>query len=59
MPATTQKDVTELARILTGWTFDPRDTQSDETFRFDIRRHDMNEKTWLGYHVAPPRSGRG
>jgi uncharacterized protein (DUF1800 family) len=55
----TQKDVTELARMLTGWTFDPRDTQSDETFRFDARRHDWNEKTWLGNHVAPRGQAEG
>jgi uncharacterized protein (DUF1800 family) len=55
----TQKDVTELARILTGWTFDPRDTQSEQTFRFDERRHDWNEKTWLGYHVAPRGQAEG
>ena len=54
-----QKDVTELARILTGWTFNPRDTQSDETFRFDDKRHDWNEKTWLGYHVAPRGQAEG
>ena len=55
----TQKDVTELARMLTGWTFDPRDTQSDETFRFDAKRHDWNEKTWLGNHVPPRGQAEG
>jgi uncharacterized protein (DUF1800 family) len=50
----TQKDVTELARMLTGWTFDQRRLVRDnETFRFDPRRHDNGVKTWLGREVAP------
>jgi uncharacterized protein (DUF1800 family) len=45
----TQKDVTELARMLTGWTFDQRRlVRNNETFRFDPRRHDQGAKTWLG-----------
>jgi uncharacterized protein (DUF1800 family) len=55
----TQKDVTELARMLTGWTFDPRDNQSDAVYRFDERRHDWGEKTWLGYHVAARGQAEG
>jgi uncharacterized protein (DUF1800 family) len=39
--------VTELARVLTGWTFRPRDVQFD----FDPRRHDEDPKTWLGQSV--------
>ncbi|WP_374437726.1 DUF1800 domain-containing protein [Inhella sp.] len=46
-----QQDVTELARVLTGWTFRPRDLQ----FMFDPRRHDEDPKTWLGQSVP----GRG
>lgn len=46
-----QQDVTELARVLTGWTFRPRDLQ----FVFDPRRHDDDPKTWLGQRVP----GRG
>jgi uncharacterized protein (DUF1800 family) len=50
----TQKDVTELARMLTGWTFDQRRlVRSNETFRFDAKRHDQGVKTWLGREVAP------
>lgn len=37
-----QKDVTEAARILTGWT-----VKEDEYF-FNINRHDKNPKTVLG-----------
>ncbi|MGZ5200416.1 MAG: DUF1800 domain-containing protein [Telluria sp.] len=50
----TQKDVTELARMLTGWTFQPqRMARFDETFRFDPKRHDQGEKTWLGHTIEP------
>jgi uncharacterized protein (DUF1800 family) len=49
----TQKDVTELARMLTGWTFEPRRmARFNETFRFDPQRHDPGSKTWLGRTVA-------
>jgi uncharacterized protein (DUF1800 family) len=49
----TQKDVTELARMLTGWTFDQRRlVRENETFRFEPKRHDQGVKTWLGREVA-------
>ncbi|HTD05434.1 DUF1800 domain-containing protein [Undibacterium sp.] len=48
----TQKDVTELARMLTGWTFEPRDlVRSNRTFQFDADRHDNGSKEWLGRHI--------
>ncbi|MFO1228529.1 DUF1800 family protein [Roseateles sp.] len=43
----TQRDVTELARILTGWGLDAR-ARGDEIFEFNARRHDPGTKTWLG-----------
>jgi len=46
----TQRDVTELARMLTGWTFDERATYGN-LFRFEEDRHDRGSKTWLGQHV--------
>jgi len=50
----TQRDVTELARMLTGWTYDQRRLVRDgETFRFDAGRHDQGTKTWLGHEIAP------
>ena len=63
----TQQDVTELARILTGWTLVPQqprrrfvDAQAvvasghgDSIFGFDPARHDNGTKTWLGHGVAP------
>ena len=49
----TQKDVTELARMLTGWTYDQRALVRDnQTFRFDAERHDRGVKTWLGRQVT-------
>ena len=57
----TQKDVTELARMLTGWTFDARATgrggpieglDSQQLFVFAPRRHDNGTKVWLGHTVA-------
>ena len=48
-----QQDVTELARMLTGWTYDQRALiRSNETFRFDSARHDNGTKHWLGREVA-------
>jgi uncharacterized protein (DUF1800 family) len=56
----TQKDVTELARMLTGWTFDQRRlASSGETFRFDPRRHDGGSKTWLGETILPAGEREG
>ena len=64
----TQQDVTELARILTGWTLVPQQprkrrfvngqdvmasSRGDSIFGFDPARHDDGSKTWLGHSVAP------
>ena len=48
----TQKDVTELARVLTGWSID-RDRAE---FVFRDRAHDVREKTVLG-HRFPDGGG--
>jgi uncharacterized protein (DUF1800 family) len=56
----TQHDVTELARMLTGWTFEQRRlANGGEGFRFDPRRHDMGVKTWLGQEIAPDGQREG
>ncbi|MFY7863582.1 DUF1800 domain-containing protein [Roseateles sp.] len=53
----TQRDVTELARILTGWTVDYRavlragESQRASLFIFDAARHDGGSKHWLGRQV--------
>ena len=63
----TQQDVTELARILTGWTMEqqlprrrrvvalesPLVARGDTVFRFDAARHDDGSKTWLGRGIRP------
>jgi len=48
----TQRDVTELARVLTGWGIDRR---GSGRFEFDEARHDSGSKEWLGQNVP----GRG
>ncbi len=45
----TQKDVTELARVLTGWSIDRRE---DGEFTFRARMHDTGTKTVLGHTFA-------
>jgi len=48
----TQKDVTELARVLTGWSID-RQGQEPGGFLFGARVHDEGPKTVLGYRLPP------
>jgi len=48
----TQKDVTELARVLTGWSID-RQGQEPGGFLFRARVHDEGPKTILGYRLPP------
>lgn len=56
----TQADVTQLARMLTGWTLNPRARGgSDSLFYFDARRHDTGDKQWLGHKVAPAGQAEG
>jgi uncharacterized protein (DUF1800 family) len=45
----TQKDVTELARVFTGWTI-ARPQQGDVSFIFRPALHDVGAKTVLGIH---------
>lgn len=55
-----QDDVTELARMLTGWTFAPRELmRNNRTFGFDMQRHDMGDKQWLNHHVGAQGQGEG
>jgi uncharacterized protein (DUF1800 family) len=56
----TQRDVTELARMLTGWTYAPRRLEQDnELFYFDARRHDNKVKQWLGRTVTAAGQAEG
>jgi uncharacterized protein (DUF1800 family) len=47
----TQADVTTLARMLTGWSFDPRRVENGQSFWFFSNLHDYGDKTWLGKTV--------
>lgn len=47
-----QKDVTELARMLTGWTFNQRDlVRSGVQFTFNADAHDNGHKVWMGKDI--------
>lgn len=52
----TQRDVRELARVLTGWTVDPNGPTG---FRFVARLHDTGEKTVLGRRFGGPGAAQG
>jgi uncharacterized protein (DUF1800 family) len=57
-----QRDVTELARILTGWGIDQRKALQGGTgdlFHFDANKHDRGDKTWLGQTVAGSGQAEG
>ena len=55
-----QKDVTELARMLTGWTFEQRQiVKNGESFHFDDRRHDHGGKLWLGHAIHSDGQAEG
>jgi uncharacterized protein (DUF1800 family) len=49
----TQNDVTELARVLTGWTIQP--LEQGAAFQFDPKKHDPGDKVLLGQTV--PENG--
>lgn len=58
----TQRDVTELARIFTGWSLRQQagpDTPGGRIFRFEPRRHDAGTKQWLGHTVDPRGQAEG
>ena len=56
----TQRDVTELARMLTGWTFEPREMiRGGASFRFAPARHDHGDKDWLGKHIGARGQAEG
>jgi uncharacterized protein (DUF1800 family) len=66
-----QKDVTELARMLTGWSIQPANAASNENlvspgniqqmpgFLFNTRTHDQGAKEWLGHAIAPQGKAEG
>lgn len=57
-----QRDVTELARMLTGWGLDSRKALiggTGDLFAFDPRKHDNGSKTWLGRSVKGAGQAEG
>ena len=52
-----QRDVTEVAKVFTGWTIDkPVDGMS---FRYNPRMHEPGPKFVLGHHIKPKGEGEG
>jgi uncharacterized protein (DUF1800 family) len=52
-----QRDVTEAAKVFTGWTIDkPNDGGS---FKFDERRHEPGPKFILGHRIKPKGEAEG
>jgi uncharacterized protein (DUF1800 family) len=52
-----QRDVTEAAKVFTGWTIDkPNDGGS---FKFDPRMHEPGPKFVLGHHIKPKGEDEG
>jgi uncharacterized protein (DUF1800 family) len=51
----TQKDVTEVARVLTGWTLEKPKNGGGYSFRFefDPRMHEPGDKMVLGHRIKP------
>jgi uncharacterized protein (DUF1800 family) len=47
----TQKDVTEVARVLTGWTL--KQPKEGGGFTFEERMHEPGEKIVLGHRIKP------
>jgi len=44
-----QKDVTEVAKVFTGWTIEP--AHEGGGFKFDERRHEPGSKTVVGHEI--------
>ncbi|MCE2781188.1 DUF1800 domain-containing protein [Limnohabitans sp.] len=57
--AYTQADVTQLARMLTGWTINDQRGAGRSAFYFDAARHDRGTKQWLGHSVSHQGQAEG
>ena len=53
----TQRDVTEVARVLTGWTI--RDPRKGGDFFFDERKHEPGDKYVLGHRIKAGGESEG
>lgn len=49
-----EADVVELARVLTGWSFETRNPETFGTFKFEPRFHDNDPKVFLGEIIHNP-----
>ena len=52
-----QRDVTEVAKVFTGWTIEK--PFAGGTFQFDPRRHEPGPKFVLGHHIKPKGEAEG
>ncbi len=57
--AYTQADVTQLSRMLTGWTINAQRGAGASAFYFDAARHDRGTKQWLGHSVGHQNQAEG
>jgi hypothetical protein len=53
----TQRDVTEVAKVFTGWTIDK--PAEGGGFKFDPRTHEPGPKFVLGHRIKPKGEGEG
>lgn len=53
----TQKDVTEVAKVLTGWTL--KQPREGGGFQFDERMHEPGDKVVLGHRIKPDGEKEG
>jgi uncharacterized protein (DUF1800 family) len=52
-----QRDVTEVAKVFTGWTID--DPAHGGSFKFDLRMHEPGPKFVLGHKIKPKGEDEG
>jgi uncharacterized protein (DUF1800 family) len=52
-----QRDVTEVAKVFTGWTIDK--PAEGGTFKFEPRMHEPGPKMVLGHRIKPKGEGEG
>jgi uncharacterized protein (DUF1800 family) len=52
-----QRDVTEVAKVFTGWTIEK--LADGATFRYDPRMHEPGPKFVLGHHIKPKGEDEG
>ena len=52
-----QRDVTEVAKVFTGWTIEKPNDGGE--FHFDARRHEPGPKVFLGHRIKPKGEDEG